>query len=187
MAWAPTLYILMPEHTVFCFLIWCSLISNPLSSLHGLILQFVLCFPILEALRICMCWGVDYLLIQVTSVYPFFCNLFLQVVLHPHRPIHSPLVPVFMFPFQICVCADPSWCPCSSVSCTSNLKGSTTTLQQMCPHRNLRWAMPVRLPFLPFVLGRPYSDPTLVHVSYCNLTKPWEFVAFIERKNPCIE
>ena len=38
MAWAPTLYILMPEHTVFCFLIWCSLISNPLSSLHGLIL-----------------------------------------------------------------------------------------------------------------------------------------------------
>jgi len=134
-----------------------------------------------------MCWGVDYLLIQVTSVYPFFCNLFLQVVLHPHRPIHSPLVPVFMFPFQICVCTDPGWCPCSSVSCTSNLKGSTTTLQQTCPHRNLRWAMPLRLPFLPFVLGRPYSDPTLVHVSYCNLTKPWEFVAFIERKNPCIE
>lgn len=62
-AWAPTLYILIPEHIVFCLLSWCFFISNPPSSLHGLILWSVLCFPILGALRIYMCWELDHLLI----------------------------------------------------------------------------------------------------------------------------
>lgn len=72
-----------------------------------------------------MCWYRWHLYILSSAICSFKC-------FHTHTgQFISHSCQSWCFCYK-CACADPSWCPCSSVGCTSHLTDSSTTLQWMC-------------------------------------------------------